>query len=163
MDLSIVPAQIGHSEVLCRVLNEIVEIGGTTAIEELLVPTQFSEWFITGSSVVSCAVATLATGEPVAFQSLSTHFVTEPEWVDIGTFAKPGLQTRGAGRLMFDYSRALARSRGFKFINAQIRADNLGGLAFYTKLGFVDYDVKRGVPLKDGTPMDRICKRYDLT
>ena len=47
-------------------------------------------------------------------------------------------------------------------MNAEIRADNEGGLAFYGKMGFQDQDVDRAVPLGDGTPVDRINKRYPL-
>lgn len=44
--------------------------------------------------------------------------------------------------------------------NATIRADNAGGLAYYARMGFQDYAVARGVPLADGTPVDRISRRY---
>ena len=47
-------------------------------------------------------------------------------------------------------------------IDATIRADNTGGLAFYGRMGFTDYDCVAGVPLKDGTLVDRIRKRFDL-
>jgi ribosomal protein S18 acetylase RimI-like enzyme len=48
-------------------------------------------------------------------------------------------------------------------IDATIRADNTGGLAFYSRQGFVDYDRLVGVPLEDGTPVDRLRKRFDIT
>jgi hypothetical protein len=43
-----------------------------------------------------------------------------------------------------------------------IRADNIGGLAFYSALGFEDNGIHRAVPLRDGTPIDRVSKRYVL-
>jgi hypothetical protein len=47
-------------------------------------------------------------------------------------------------------------------INATIRADNVGGLAFYSRLGFTDHGISRAVPLRDGTPVDRVSKRFIL-
>jgi hypothetical protein len=40
--------------------------------------------------------------------------------------------------------------------------DNRVGLAFYEKMGFRTYETLRRVPLRDGTPVDRILKRYDV-
>ena len=47
-------------------------------------------------------------------------------------------------------------------INATIRADNIGGLAFYSRLGFMDHGISRAVPLRNGVPVDRVSKRYVL-
>ena len=47
-------------------------------------------------------------------------------------------------------------------INGQIRADNVPGLAYYTKIGFQTYRTIEAVPLRGGRPVDRIYKRYDL-
>ena len=63
---------------------------------------------------------------------------------------------------MFAATRARARELGLAAINATIRADNSGGLAFYSKMGLKDYAVDRAEPLADGTPVDRIHKRYLL-
>ena len=51
---------------------------------------------------------------------------------------------------------------GLTSINACIRADNVGGLAFYSKQGFQDHSVDKDVPLKDGTRVDRVNKRFSL-
>ena len=64
---------------------------------------------------------------------------------------------------MFAATLEAARAARVAVIDATIRADNTGGLAFYARQGFVDYDRLVGVPLKDGTPMDRIRKRFDIT
>jgi hypothetical protein len=49
-----------------------------------------------------------------------------------------------------------------EFINATIRADNTGGLAYYAKMGFETYGITKDVPLLDGTPVDRINKRFQV-
>ena len=82
--------------------------------------------------------------------------------VDITTFARVGLTQRGVGSALFAATQAEAGRRNYAAINATIRADNTGGLTFYSRLGFVDHSVRRAVPLKDGTSVDRVNKRYSL-
>jgi hypothetical protein len=63
---------------------------------------------------------------------------------------------------LFAATREAATRLGLVGINATIRADNVGGLTFYGKQGFQDHSVALAVPLNDGTPVDRISKRYPL-
>ena len=67
------------------------------------------------------------------------------------------------GTQLFAATRERARSLGLQAINATIRADNAGGLAFYHRMGFVDHHVDKDVPLKSGRPVDRISKRFPLS
>jgi RimJ/RimL family protein N-acetyltransferase len=69
---------------------------------------------------------------------------------------------RGVGGALFARTLRAAREAGITAIDATIRADNTGGLAFYARLGFVDYDRMVGVPLRNGAPVDRIRKRFDI-
>ena len=85
------------------------------------------------------------------------------DWGDISTFAKVGNTARGVGSSLFEATSRLAREKGFTTINATIRADNSGGLRFYSKIGFVDYKVDKDIPLSDGTLVDKIAKKYLLT
>jgi len=57
---------------------------------------------------------------------------------------------------------AAAELEGVVALNATIRADNVGGLAFYSTLGFVDYAIERDVPLSCGALVDRVSKRHAL-
>ena len=66
------------------------------------------------------------------------------------------------GTALFAATRARANLLRLAAINATIRADNCGGLAYYFKMGFVAYGVDTAVPLSDATPVDRIHKRYML-
>ena len=63
---------------------------------------------------------------------------------------------------LFSATRFAAKAAEVKTIDATIRADNVGGLKYYSGLGFTDYDVLKQIPLNDGTPVDRIRKRFDL-
>jgi hypothetical protein len=63
--------------------------------------------------------------------------------------------------MLFTATSVEANRNKLQAINT-IRADNIGGNAFYDRIGFVYHRVQRAVPLKDGTPVDRINKRYFL-
>lgn len=143
------------AEALTQLLNDVIGAGGTTAIETPLTPAEFSEWFISGSNALSCHVAEVD-GLLVGFQALSADDALPPDTADIATFSRLSPKVRGVGSALFPATLAAAKSHGFKHINATIRADNVGGLAYYHKMGFRDYDRLPQVPLSDGTPIDRI-------
>ncbi|HEJ7118643.1 L-amino acid N-acyltransferase YncA [Serratia marcescens] len=149
------------AEALTQLLNDVIGAGGTTALETPLTPAEFSDWFISGSNALGCQVAEVD-GLLVGFQSLSADDALPPDTADIATFSRLSPKVRGVGSALFPATLAAAKSHGFKHINATIRADNVGGLAYYHKMGFRDYDRLPQVPLSDGTPIDRIKKRFSL-
>jgi L-amino acid N-acyltransferase YncA len=55
--LTIRPAVDADIESMRTLLNEIIRVGGTTAITNELSPDEMREWFISGRDVVSCFVA----------------------------------------------------------------------------------------------------------
>lgn len=69
----------------------------------------------------------------------------------------------GVGTTLFAATLAAAEERNIEVINATIRADNTGGLAYYEKMGFRTYNMLEKVPLNDGTPVDRIQKQYQVS
>lgn len=150
---------------MAELINVIIAIGGTTAYEEAFDATSMDAAYISLPQLVSCFVA-VAEGELVGFQGLMRSFDPDdplPDgWGTIGTFARVGLTQRGVGSALFAHTLAAARDAGIAVIDATIRADNTGGLAFYARQGFVDYDRLVGVPLKDGRPVDRVRKRFDV-
>lgn len=161
--LIIRPAVAGDAEPLAELLNEIIRAGGTTALETPLAPAQFADAFLKGPDFISCYVAEdPASGVPVGFQSLERHYELPAGWADIGTFARMRPKLPGVGTALFAVTQVKARELGIVAINAAIRADNRGGLAYYDKMGFETYMVLPAMPLKDGTPVDRILKRYDM-
>lgn len=151
-------ATAADAAALAGILNPIIRAGGTTGIEEELDPPTLAHWFIDGPDVIACHLAE-AGGIALGFQSLSRYGDLPPDWADIGTFAR---QPRtGTGTALFAATCAAARAAGIITINATIRADNAGGLAFYRRLGFVPHGVTPAVPLRDGTPVDRLHHRFD--
>lgn len=160
--LSIRPALPDDVPDLVDLLNQIIAAGGTTAIEDVLTEAEFELWFLSGPDCVACHVAVTQDSSIAGFQALVTTSRLPDGWVDVATFTRRP-RVAGVGSALFPLTRDYARSAGFTVINATIRADNAGGLAYYAKLGFVDYNVATGVALRDGTPVDRVSKRYALS
>ena len=159
-ELRIRPVLDTDAPKLAALLNEIIARGGTTALEQPFTPAALYEAMLTGPDVYCCFVAEDAAGHLVGFQTLtrSDHL---PDGVgDIGTFTRVGSVQKGTGSRLFAATQRAAGERGLTAINATIRADNVGGLAFYGRLGFIDNSISRAVPLSDGTLVDRISRRY---
>lgn len=157
------PARGEDAAELCELLNAIIRIGGTTALEAPLDIPGFADAFIDGPRALACFVAQARdSGLLLGFQALDRHPALPADWADIATFARVQPKIPGVGTALFSATRAHASGLGLRAINATIRADNVGGLAYYTKMGFQDYRVDRAVPLRDGTPVDRLFKRFLL-
>jgi hypothetical protein len=142
--LRIRPAMASDAAPLCAILNAIIEIGGTTAFEIPLSTAKFGDYFLEGKGVLACFVAEdLATGAPLGFQALSRDSDLPENWADIATFAKrtPGIP--GVGTALFAQTRIKASALELIAINAVIRADNRGGLAYYDKMGFETYRIAK--------------------
>ena len=161
--LAIRAASAADTEGKRTLLNEIIRVGGTTAITNELSPDEMREWFISGEAVVSCFVAVDSDGTIVGFQSLSTYGSLPAGWVDIATFASRSRHKSGVGSALFARTREAAAKLGFAAINATIRVVNEGGLAYYSRMGFTTYLVEEGDPKAHGRVFNRIHKRFTLT
>lgn len=146
---------------MCALLNEIIEIGGTTAAEDVLSLAVFHAHYFEGEGLVSLFVAE-QDGDILGFQKLN-RLEGSKAVADIATFARANNKVKGVGRALFEHTRRAAKDAGFSQINARIRADNVPGMGYYAAMGFDPFDVVKAVPLKDGTPVDRMIKRYDLS
>ena len=155
-------AKLDDTAALCAILNEIIAIGGTTAIETLLTDAEFEGYFLTSPHVVCCVVAEDDAGMLAGFQMLERKDGEARHIAYSNTFARQSQKIRGIGTALFEASKRIAADKGITEIIAKIRADNVPGLAYYSKMGFEDYTVDPGVPLKDGTPVDRVSKRFVL-
>ena len=163
MTVTVRPVTSADAPELAELLNAIIARGGTTALQEPFTPERLDQNYLTGPEVLSCVVAVDdETGRLEGFQTLIRMAHLPEGWGDIGTFARVDGIQRGVGTALFAATCERARALGLPAINAEIRADNSGGLTFYGKMGFEDYRVDAARPLKDGTPMDRMHKRYIL-
>ncbi|MCF6231722.1 MAG: GNAT family N-acetyltransferase [Rhodobacteraceae bacterium] len=153
--------QPGDMVAACAILNQIIRAGGTTALETELDETNFARYYA-GTDLIANHVALDTQGQVAGFQWLGVNKNLDRSCADIATFTRRTNPLRGAGRALFATTTKFAKNAGFAQINATIRADNVSGLGYYTKIGFVDFSVARAVPLRDETPVDRISKRYTL-
>ena len=149
------------AESLADLLNAIIARGGTTAFETAFTADELDRAYLTGPDVHCCFVAE-DDGRLLGFQTLGKQKFLPAGVGDIATFTRVGTTQSGVGTALFAATTTCARSLGLVAINATIRADNEGGLAFYNRMGFKDHEVVPAVPLKNGTPVDRIRKRYTL-
>jgi L-amino acid N-acyltransferase YncA len=159
------PARAQDAPQMSALLNEIIAIGGTTAHQTPLNAEEMLHHYIAPDRHISTFVAEHDT-QIVGFQMLvwpDPDIGPMPEgWGFIGSFVKVGQTGLGIGKRLFEATRGAAKAAGCRHIDATIRADNTSGLSYYARLGFVDYDVIRDVPLRDGTLVDRCRKRIDV-
>jgi ribosomal protein S18 acetylase RimI-like enzyme len=98
----------------------------------------------------------------MGFQWIEPARYLPPEAAEIATFARMGHTGLGIGSKLFEATQSAAKALGYAWINANIRADNGGGLIYYQSRGFEDYGRIEGYEMGDGTRVDKVLKRFDL-
>jgi len=140
-----------------EILNHIVALGGSTAREDLCDVREFKAHYLERSEISNVVVSD---DRIVGFQ---TALEVERGVFSIGTFTDRRDPAKGAGRAILAKSVADARALNGTAILAKITSDNVGGLAFYAKMGFADSEVIKGdLTRKNGQTVDRIVKRMTL-
>lgn len=148
---------------MARLLNDIISEGGTTAIARPVSAADLSERMAANPERTAWRVAVNAGEEVKGFQWIAPGGdYLPPEAAEIATFVEIGQTGLGIGSKLFDATRKAAKSMGYGWINANIRADNEGGLIYYQSRGFQDYGRIEGYEMGDGQIVDKILKRYDL-
>lgn len=165
MTVTVRPAALSDAPAMAALLNDIIARGGTTAHQAPFDTARMQDHYIAPPALVCCTLAEID-GALAGFQSLTwatdPHDPMPPGWAIIASFVDPARQGQRAGQHLFAATRAAALEAGVKVIDATIRADNVPGLRYYSGLGFADYGRLVAVPLRDGTPVDRIRKRFDM-
>lgn len=147
---------------MADLLNAIIAKGGTTAHTTPVDRNTLITFMQAYPGKSAWLIAEDDTGTLLGFQLLEPHDKLPPEACDIGTFTALGHAQMGIGSALFEHSCSAARTLGFRWINATIRADNTGGLAYYQSRGFEDYKLDHNISLDDGTLVDKVSKRFDL-
>lgn len=153
------PAHRSDAESMCQLLNAIILEGGTTAHREPFSEKKMIEAYIEAPLGIACTVA--VEGDSVlGFQSLewcdpnwTGDHAFLPDWTVIATYVEQAAHGRGIGRLLFAETINAAKAADVKTIDATIRHENTGGLAYYNRMGFVDYRQYD----------EASAKRFDLT
>ena len=147
---------------MARLLNEIIEIGGTTARSTAVTGADIAAEMAFEPARSVWRVALDQEERVVGFQSLSPWDQLPDDAADISTFVQVGRTGLGIGSALFDSTRQAAKALGYRWINANIRADNEGGLIYYQSRGFQDYRVVENHRMKNGQYVTKIFKRFDL-
>lgn len=160
--IRIVVASSLHVGEMAALLNEIILIGGTTAISKPVSNADIQSWMQRAPARSAWHVAEDENGTVIGFQWIEPADYLPDDAAEIATFAKTGKTGIGIGSKLFEQTEAAARRLGYAWINANIRADNESGLTYYQSRGFETYGQKIGVRLKSGDVVDKVLKRYDL-
>ncbi len=155
------PSTLQDAAAMSEVQNRIIRIGATTAHEVEYDAAFVAKHYVNGPEVICSHVAEDDLGL-IGFQSWGHHPALPEKWGDIGSYVTPDRQRTGAGSALFAVTLSVARSHGIKAINATIRGDNMAGLSYYSRRGFVDYAQESGYQLKDGRVVGRVSKRFDI-
>nr|WP_050900896.1 GNAT family N-acetyltransferase [Oceanicola sp. S124] len=146
---------------MAELLNEVISIGGTTAMTRPVTGAELAEWLQADPRAI-WHVAEDENGGILGFQYVEPHGDLGPEVAQIATFARVGRTGLGIGSQLFLATKEAARAGGYAWINAEIRADNASGLTYYQSRGFEDWGRIEGKVMADGSVFDKVLKRYDL-
>jgi L-amino acid N-acyltransferase YncA len=147
---------------MADLLNSIIRRGGTTAMTKLVSGSDLKDWAAYYAGQNAWFVAEADDGELLGFQWVEPKPALPEDACDIATFTKVGRMRLGCGSALFQATRKAASNLGYKWINATIRSDNKGGLAYYQSRGFETYKTTGNVKLADGKIVTQISKRHDL-
>lgn len=151
-----------HAREMADILNEIIGIGGTTALVTPVDESDLKSWMARSPGRSAWHVAENDDGQVMGYQWIEPGDYLPPEAAEIATFARIGHTGLGIGSKLFEATKAAAPSLGYTWINANIREDNAGGLAYYQSRGFEDYGRIDDYQMADGSVVNKILKRYDL-
>lgn len=162
MNISIRPYQNGDAPHMADILNEIIEIGGTTAYLTPRSNEEMEAKISGGGEKARWNIAVDEGEQIVGFQWAEPHPLLPPEAVSIASFVRSGVVGGGIGSKLFAVTSAQMRALGFTWINASIRSDNVSGLSYYSKMGFEDWKIEPDAKLDDGRIVGKNHKRYEL-
>ena len=117
-----------HTTDMADLLNEVISIGGTTALASQVTSSDLAAWMSRDPARSAWHVAEEVNGSVVGFQWIEPADYLHKNAAEIATFAKIGKTGLGIGSKLFETTKTAARRLGYQWINANIRDDNFGGL-----------------------------------
>lgn len=145
MSIEVRPALPEDADGVAELLNRIIAIGGTTAYRQNFDGAKILSEFMPARLGLCCHVA-IDDQKICGFQALlwcdpdwpGDHKLPS-DWAVIATYVDPDIHGKGIGRALFDCTCEAAGKAGVSYIDATIRKENTGGIAYYSRMGFVDY------------------------
>ena len=128
--ITIRQAGIADTREMAQLLTAIIHKGGTTALVTPVNGADIANWMAQDPDQSAWHVAVDETGGIAGFQWIGPHPKLPPQACDVATFVRIGKNGLGIGSALFEATKRAARACGFAWINATIRADNDGDLAF---------------------------------
>ncbi len=156
------PAGERDAQEMAVLLNAIIDAGGTTALVRPVTGQDLADWISSDPDHSAWHVALEDDGQIVGFQWIAPADHLPADAAEIATFVQMGRTGLGIGSALFDATRQAALALGYRWINANIRADNEGGLIYYQSRGFHDYGRIEGYELANGQVVDKKLKRFEL-
>ncbi|WP_299480216.1 GNAT family N-acetyltransferase [uncultured Roseibium sp.] len=145
MSIEVRAASPQDADEMAALLNRIIAIGGTTAYRDRFDTKKIMSEFIAPELAIACHIA-VEDQKVCGFQALLWCDPTWPgenrlpaDWAVIATYVDPEIHGKGIGRALFESTAEAARKAGVSFIDATIRKENTGGIAYYSRMGFEDY------------------------
>ena len=145
---------------MAEMLNAIIARGGTTALTNAVTPGTLAHWMATPGAIWH--LAENDQGALQGFQWVVPKSGLPADMLDIATFTRIGATGLGIGSALFERTKDAAKEQGARAINATIRADNQGGLAYDQSRGFEPYARQDNVNLGGGLIVGRVMMRYEL-
>ena len=145
---------------LADLLNEIIAKGGTTALVNPVSTETIAEWMGTENSCWHLAEDD--NGNVLGYQWFDPHPDLPKDAAHIATFVKLGKTGLGIGSSLFEATKKVAPKMGYNHIDAVIRTDNTGGLAYYQSRGFEHFRDLPNMKLANGTTVDKVWTRYSF-
>jgi L-amino acid N-acyltransferase YncA len=147
---------------MAELLNQIITIGGTTALVTPKTSQDLQSWMNAYPSQSIWHLAEDDAGMVLGFQWVEPHPDLPQHALNIATFVMPDQRGMGIGSRLFVATQAAARKLGYSWINATIRADNESGLIYYQSRSFEPYARLQNVRLSNGQIVDKVKMRFDL-
>lgn len=145
---------------IVALLNAIIAKGGTTAYITPWKAADVHERMQRLNAVWHLAEDDA--GSVKGFQWFEPHPDIPKDSASIATFVEIGATGLGIGSKLFVATRAAAVEMGYRSLDAVIRADNTGGLAYYQSRGFETIQLLPDMPLSDGSRVDKVWTRARL-
>jgi L-amino acid N-acyltransferase YncA len=134
------PVQVEDAKGIVNVLNPLIRAGESTALDRVFTVEEEQGFIGAFPARGVFHVAERANDGVIAgFQNLEPFATYTDAFAHVGimgTYVDPSGHRQGIGRLLFEATRLAAKDRGYEKFFAFVRADNIGALAFYKRIGF---------------------------